>query len=103
MDNCDFGRYLKTECHKLSSKKIKGFSEFNTLEETEQEILLWRAGLKNQEDITRICNHHLYFYKTVFERSFDKCCDIFTTHKKKVKGKSRYFFNVNLKYVFSKK
>ena len=56
----------------------------------ERENIIWRCGLKehtfNTDDAT-MCFHHELVYGKVFERRVSqKCCDIYRTHKNKVKG-----------------
>ena len=83
MEDCDFGKILKSECHKITYSRKKFIEEFSKIKTDEQDLLLWRSGLRShQDELITICNHHI-----TFERSQDKCCNIFNTHNKnKVKG-----------------
>lgn len=92
MEKCDFGRLLDTECHKTSLSRSTGFSDFTKFNATEQEVLLWRSGLRDQlNGLSSICNHHYVYFNRFFEQSVDKCCDVFMKHKKKVKGMNQVF------------
>ena len=53
-----------------------------------QETLLMRAGIQHQPDKANmtICTHHSKKFGRVFERKFNKCCNIFHSHKVKAKG-----------------
>ena len=53
-----------------------------------QETFLMRARIAHQQDKTNmtICMHHSKMYGNVFERKFNKCCNIFNSHKAKAKG-----------------
>ena len=60
------------------------FSEINS---NHRETILWRSYLRNHHsEIATICNHHLSVFGPVFERKFNKCCDPFKVHKKKING-----------------
>ena len=88
MEDCDFGKILKSECHKITYSRKKFIEEFSKIKTDEQDLLLWRSGLRSHHDeLITICNHHMQKYGPVFERIQDKCCNIFNIHnKKKVKG-----------------
>ena len=47
MDACDFGRILDIDCHKSTLKRTVGLANFNKLDKVDQEVLLWRSGLRN--------------------------------------------------------
>ena len=88
MEACDFGRILCIDCHKSTLKRTIGLSDFSKLDKVFQEVLIWRSGLRNQEkEISSICDHHLAYFGNTFEKKFDKCCDVYMCHKKRVKGK----------------
>ena len=87
MNSCDFGIYLKDECHKNTYTRTQGFKTFTELSGDIKETLLWRSGISGKEDESGIiCYHHEYVFGTVFERKFTKCCDVFNTHTKRAKG-----------------
>ena len=52
------------------------------------ETPLMRAGIHHQPDKANmnICIHHSKKFCHVFERKFNKCCNIFHSHKVKAKG-----------------
>ena len=56
--------------------------------ENVQETLLMRAGIHHQPDKANmtICTHHSKTFCHVFERKFNKCCNIFQSHKVKAKA-----------------
>jgi hypothetical protein len=52
-----------------------------------QETLLMRARIAHQDKTNMtICIHHSKMFGLVFERRFNKCCNIFNSHKVKAKG-----------------
>ena len=58
--------------------------ELNTLEDDDQCVLLWRAGLlENKDKVKTICLHHEQFFGKVFERKADKCCGVLKSHRVK--------------------
>ena len=61
---------------------------FRGYSEDVQETLLMRAGIQHQPDKANmtICTHHSKTFGRVFERKFNKCCNIFHSHKVKAKG-----------------
>ena len=87
-DVCDFGKLLKTLCNKLDFTRTVGIKKFAEFTLDEQDILLWRAGLvdENKEGMN-ICFHHEHLFGDVFERRFsNKCCGILISHQRKAKG-----------------
>ena len=82
---CDFGRVLNSDCHQVTYNRLKNiFSEINS---NHRETILWRSYLRNRHsEIATICYHHLSVSGPVFERKFNKCCDPFKVHKKKING-----------------
>ena len=61
--------------------------------EEERKVLLWRGGkrkyVSNAEKLY-ICYHHHSKLGTIFEKKFTKCCDLFKTHKRIVKGGHKF-------------
>ena len=80
---CSFGVLLKTECHKDSYTRSSGTHNIADLDPSFVEILLWRAGLRDQEkNVATICEHHHQYYGNVFERkSKSKSCAGMLQHK----------------------
>ena len=85
MEDCDFGKILKSDCHKITSSRKKFI--LSILPTDKQELFLWSSELRSRKgELITICNHHMQKYGSVFERSQENCCNIFNTHnKKKVK------------------
>ena len=90
LNMCDFGEAIGDECLKLSHTRIQGLGKLSDYSEDEQETLLVRAGIACHGDKTNmtICKHHSKRFGQVFERRFEKCCNIFNVHKVKAKGYS---------------
>ena len=66
-----------------------GFKSLADLTEEEKKVLLWRGGRKEcviDADKLNICYHHHSKLGTIFEKRFTKCCNLFKTHKRNVKG-----------------
>ena len=87
---CDFGKLLNTSCNKDYYTRRVCVEKLINLSEETQDILLWRAGLKDtnnsREELT-VCLHHKKVFGEVFERKIEKCCGILMKHRKKTKGK----------------
>ena len=88
LNKCDFGEAIGDECHKLSYTRIQNTENLRDHSEDVQETLLMRAGIQHQPDKANmtICTHHSKKFGRVFERKFNKCCNIFHSHKVKAKG-----------------
>ena len=88
LNKCDFGEAIGDECHKLSYTRIQNMENLRDYSEEVQETLLMRAGIQHQPDKANmtICTHHSKKFGRVFERKFNKCCNIFHSHKVKAKG-----------------
>ena len=88
LNKCDFGEAIGDECHKLSYTRIQNMENLRDYSEDVQETLLMRAGIQHQPDKANmtICTHHSKKFGRVFERKFNKCCNIFHSHKVKAKG-----------------
>lgn len=88
LSKCNFGETMGDECHRLSHTRIQGMEKLSDYCADMQEIFLMRAGMTLQQDKTNItiCIHHSKMLSGVFERRFNKCCNIFNIHKGKVKG-----------------
>ena len=88
LNKCDFGEAIGDECHKLSYTRIQNMENLRDYSEDVQETLLTRAGIQHQPDKANmtICTHHSKKFGRVFERKFNKCCNIFHSHKVKAKG-----------------
>ena len=88
LNKCDFGEAIGDECHKLSYTRIQNMENLRDYSEDVQETLLMRAGIQHQQDKANmtICTHHSKKFGRVFERKFNKCCNIFHSHKVKAKG-----------------
>ena len=69
-------------------QEYKIWKILGTISEDVQETLLMRAGIQHQPDKANmtICTHHSKKFGRVFERKFNKCCNIFHSHKVKAKG-----------------
>ena len=91
LNKCDFGEAIGDECHKLSYTRIQNMENLRDYSEDVQETLLMRAGTQHQPDKANmtICTHHSKKFGRVFERKFNKCCNIFHSHK--VKGWPYYY------------
>ena len=87
LNKCDFGEAFGDECHKLSHARIQGLGNVSAYSDDKQETLLMRAGIACDGDKTdmTICIHHGKKFGRVFERRFEKCCNIFNSHKLKAK------------------
>ena len=88
LNKCDYGEAIGDECHKLSYTRIQNMENLRDYSEDVQETLLMRAGIQHQPDKANmtICTHHSKKFGRVFERKFNKCCNIFHWHKVKAKG-----------------
>ena len=88
LNKCHFGEAIGDECHKLSHTRIQGLGNLSDCSEDEQETLLMRAGIACHGDKTNmtICIYHSKKFGRVFERRFEKCCNMFNSHKVKAKG-----------------
>ena len=87
MECCSVGILLQQDCHKtLYTAKVE-LIPFKSLHITDQELLLWRASLKDSGQVVNVCMHHKkIFLGPRFEHRFKNCCDIYKSHKRKVKG-----------------
>ena len=85
LKKCDFGEAIGDECHKLSYTRIQNMENLRDYSEDVQETLLMREHQSDKANKT-ICTHHSNKFGRVFERKFNKCCNIFHSHKVKAKG-----------------
>ena len=89
MNCCCVGSILgDNSCPKTTYSRKVELNDFEILLEEEQDLVLWRAELKDKADsIKSICLHHKHlFLGSAFTKKFTKCCNIFGNHSKKVKG-----------------
>ena len=61
-DPCDFVKLLNTPCDKLLYAQQTGRKNIKELDDNLQCILLWRAGLLEEEDVFTIRFHHEQFF-----------------------------------------
>ena len=82
LNKCDLGEAIGDECRKLSHTRIQGLGNLSDYSEHEQETLLMRAEIACHGDKTNmtICIHYSKKVGRVFERRFEKCCNIFNSH-----------------------
>ena len=92
-EKCDVGKYGSDDsCHKLSYTRKVGVKDFSQLPEEQQDLVLWRAYLRDQKDtVQTICLHHEQYYLVRFPKKMEHCCDPFEKHdttskNKKTKG-----------------
>ena len=90
LEQCNFGIFLKEECHKTHFTSKVGLKGLNEVDEELRQVLYWRSGMGVSlvgEIQLNICLHHeLKLGGPAFEKVFTKCCDLFRRHKKSVKG-----------------
>ena len=91
LEKCNFGTFLKEECHKDHFTSKVGLKGLNEVDEELRQILYWRAGMGvnviDEGAQLNICLHHeCKLGGPVFEKGFTKCCDLFQRHKNRVKG-----------------
>ena len=86
-EKCDVGKLGNDDsCHKLSYTRKTGLKDFHLLSEEEQDVVLWRASLRDHKDsVHRICLHHEQCYLVRFPINFQHCCDPFEKHAKTYK------------------
>ena len=85
-EKCSFGDDLIDECHKNKfGDELVNFLDFT---DQDQITYKWRAGiLISDTSMKTICHYHEYkFGDDGFKKQFNKCCNVYNTHKKKVKG-----------------
>ena len=84
-DQCSFGDYIGDGCH--NNKFAEGSVDFCSLTEEMQISYKWRAGiLVSDTSLKTICHYHYHKFGDGFSKQNTKCCNVFNTHKKKVKG-----------------
>ena len=85
VEQCDFFKFAKEPCHKLSYNRIAEILDFKKYSQEEQEVYLWRAG---GSYASTICLHHAAYYGTKFlyTRSGSQCCNVFQNHGKSIRG-----------------
>ena len=87
---CSFGELLQTPCNELHFSRSVGLKDVGQLDSDSRDVLLWRAGLREHENLVKtICFHHEQFFGNVFERRQEKCCAVLKTHKKRAQGTRR--------------
>lgn len=90
---CGFG-ILDDLCGSLTYTQNTGSVEVGKLSNEEKELILWRTGLEDTENLY-ICYHHQHVILKRFAMNQKKCCDPFKKHKKPAKGVFLYFYFID--------
>ena len=91
-NKCDVGTYGSDHnCHKQSYTRKSGLKDFDELTDENQNLVAWRAALREQQDqIRTICHHHEQLYLVRFPKNHQHCRNPFNKHApsktKKTKG-----------------
>ena len=87
MEDCDIGKTIDDACHKTHHTRNRHLKLLSELDINTQNVLLWRAGLKNEllnAASTKVCFHHELKFGSSFER----------LHTKTVKGGHKITFEM---------
>ena len=83
LSQCNLGKRLKDECHKIVHSRKKGFLKLNSFSDNEKALISWRSGISLDGD-DNVCLH----YETIFLRKYEilqrYCVDPRSIHKNKV-------------------
>ena len=76
---CKFGVLLKEDCHQRTRVELVAFSD---LENDDQVVYTWRAGIEHSKAET-ICRYHENVFSDSQYMKDSKCCNPLDRHKKK--------------------